>query len=189
MKKSKPQKSQKSQKFQNIQTRKKPVNFVIDRTTSVRRTVVKIPKNTKFTKTQKGLISEIKYRVTACNLMYGFFGLKLLKRIRFDLKQLELIRKRVVKHLGKTESLWFRLSPDFPVSKKPQEIRMGKGKGAVSHWIGRGQAGQILFEISRISEDRAMTLFFKIAKKLPIPCCLVKRNIFTKRIQEIKSVR
>lgn len=90
------------------------------------------PKRTKFKKQQKGVLSPIEWSYTAANISFGVYGIQVLKSFRLNLKQLETTRRLISKHLRKSETVIFRVTPDIPVTKKPNEIRMGKGKGALS---------------------------------------------------------
>jgi len=93
----------------------------------------KSPKKTKFKKYRKGRIKNNETKKTAYTLYYGFYGLKILKNSRLNAKQLEATRRMISKYIRKKEHLWIRVWPDIPVTAKPKEIRMGKGKGAVSY--------------------------------------------------------
>lgn len=135
------------------------------------------PNKTKFKRLQKGKIQPIEFKKTSTNIYFGFFGLKALKSGRVTAKQIEAARRMVSKHIRKKEKLWIRNLPDIPVTAKPNEIRMGKGKGAVSYWVSRIKAGQIMFELSRMNVQKAITVLKSASKKLPIPTTFVlKRN-------------
>lgn len=131
------------------------------------------PQKVKFNKHQKGVLMPIEYKKSASSLSYGVFGLKLLKNNRFKVKQLETVRKHISRYLKKNQYLWIRVVPDVPVTNKPKEIRMGKGKGAVGHWIVRLKAGHILFELSTMPYRKAFTILTNAAKKLSVSSVLV----------------
>ena len=93
----------------------------------------KSPKKTKFKKFRKSRIKNIETKKTAYTLYYGIYGLKVLKNCRFNAQQLEATRRMISRYIRKKEHLWIRAWPDLPVTAKPKEIRMGKGKGNVSY--------------------------------------------------------
>lgn len=132
------------------------------------------PKITKFKKQHKGVLTPIEWKKTASNVTIGVYGIQLLKSLRMNLKQLETMRRLISKHLSKTETFWFRIIPDIPVSKKPNEIRMGKGKGALGFWAFRVKSGQTFLEFSFVSPKKAKVIFLALAKKLPVPCILLR---------------
>jgi large subunit ribosomal protein L16 len=92
-----------------------------------------LPKKTKFTKLQKGCLQPIERKKSATSLYYGIYGLKVLMNTRLNNIQLEAARRQISRGLKKREFLWIRVIPDIPVTKKPNEVRMGKGKGNVEH--------------------------------------------------------
>ena len=132
-----------------------------------------IPKKTKFKKLQKGHLQPIERKNTTAHIYYGLYGLKILKYNRLDSIQLEAARRQISRELKKHEFLWIRVIPDISVTKKPNEIRMGKGKGTPDHWIIRAKAGQIIFELTCILPKKAQTLLLLAAKKLSVPCAVV----------------
>ena len=132
-----------------------------------------LPKRTKFKKLKKGLLSPIERKSTTTHLYYGLYGLKVLKASRLDSIQLEAARRQISRALGKREFLWIRVIPDIPVTKKPQEIRMGKGKGTVDHWVAKVKAGQTIFELTYMLPKKAKTLLLSAAKKLAVPCAII----------------
>lgn len=131
------------------------------------------PQSVKFAKQHKGVLMPIEYKKSASNLSYGVFGLKLLKTNRFKVKQLETVRKHIARFLKKNQYLWIRVVPDIPITNKPKEIRMGKGKGAVDHWVVKLKAGHILFELSQMPYRKAFIILTKAAKKLCVSSILV----------------
>jgi len=131
------------------------------------------PKRTKFKKQQKGVLSPISWKYTSVNLIFGIYGLQVLKCFRLNLKQLETTRRQISKYLRKSETMVFRITPDIPVTKKPNEIRMGKGKGAINFWACRVKAGQTIIELNVLSLKKAKQIYFSVAKKLPVPSILL----------------
>lgn len=135
--------------------------------------IIALPQNIKFKKQQKGHLTGIENKKSAAYLYYGIFGLKLLKQCRLSRKQLEATRKQISRNLRKQEKLWIRALPDIPVTSKPKEIRMGKGKGAVDYWVIKVKAGQILFELSAMGYKKAKLILLSAAKKLAVPCAFI----------------
>ena len=133
------------------------------------------PKKTKFRKQFKGRIhGNAKGNF---ELNYGSFGLKALEPERITSRQIESARKAITRHLKRAGRMWIRIFPDVPVSKKPAEVRMGKGKGSNEFWACRVKPGRIMFEVDGVNiidAKKAMTL---AAAKLPIKCKFVERNI------------
>ena len=138
--------------------------------------IISLPQKTKFKKQQKGHLSQIERKKSATYLYYGIFGLKILKQSRLNRKQLEATRKQISRNLRKQEKLWIRALPDIPVTSKPKEIRMGKGKGAVEYWIIKVKAGQTLFELSSMGYKKAKTILLSAAKKLAVPCAFIYQS-------------
>lgn len=131
------------------------------------------PKKTKFTKQRKGVLNSIETKKTATSIYYGNFGLKILKSGHLRLKQIETLRKFILRFTKKYEIIWIRVLPHIPITKKPKEVRMGKGKGMVEHWVSRLKAGHILFELSHMRFSRAQMILTKVAKKLSLPSAFV----------------
>lgn len=134
------------------------------------------PKITKFKKQQKGVLTPIEWKKSSSQISFGVYGIQVLKSLRLTLKQLETARRQISKYLRKSETFWFRIRPDIPVSKKPNEIRMGKGKGAVNFWASRVKAGQTFVEFSFLPQQKAKKIFLAVAKKLPVPCILLTNS-------------
>ena len=123
------------------------------------------PKRTKFRKAHKGRIHGMaKGGVT---LNFGSFGLKAVKPERVTARQIESARRAITRHLKRTGRLWIRIFPDVPVSKKPAEVRQGKGKGAVEFWAAKVKPGKILFEIDGVPKNLAVEAFGLASAKLP----------------------
>ena len=133
------------------------------------------PKITKFKKQHKGVLTPIEWKSTATKNSFGLYGIQIIKSLRMTLKQLETARRQISKQLKKTETFWFRIIPDIPVSKKPNEIRMGKGKGAISFWALRVKAGCTFLEFSFVSLKKAKNIFLAVAKKNACPLCSYKK--------------
>ena len=111
------------------------------------------PKRTKFRKAFKGRISGISKGGTS--LAFGEFGLKALEPERVTARQIEATRRAITREMKRQGKVWIRVFPDVPVTAKPIEVRMGKGKGAVDRWVARVAPGRILFEIDGVSEETA----------------------------------
>lgn len=124
------------------------------------------PKKTKFRKQFKGRIHGDAKGGTALN--FGAFGLKALEPDRLTARQIEAARRAISRHIKRAGRLWIRIFPDVPVSSKPAEVRMGKGKGAPEFWAARVKPGRILFELDGVPHDVAKGAFERAAAKLPI---------------------
>jgi len=131
------------------------------------------PKRTKFRKAFKGRISGISKGGTS--LAFGEFGLKALEPERVTARQIEATRRAITREMKRQGKVWIRVFPDVPVTAKPIEVRMGKGKGAVDRWVARVAPGRILFEIDGVSEETARLALALGAAKLPIKTKVVKR--------------
>lgn len=131
------------------------------------------PKRTKFRKAFKGKISGTSKG--GFTLAFGTFGLKALEPQRVTARQIEATRRAVTRHMKRQGKVWIRIYPDLPVSAKPIEVRMGKGKGGVDRWVARVAPGRILFEIDGVPEDVAREALRLGSAKLPIRTKVVKR--------------
>lgn len=131
------------------------------------------PKRTKYRKAFKGRIKGASKGGTSLN--FGSFGLKALEPERVTARQIEATRRAVTRHMKRQGRVWIRIFPDLPVSAKPIEVRMGKGKGSVDRWVARVAPGRILFEIDGVSEEIAREALRLGAAKLPIKTKIVKR--------------
>ncbi len=131
------------------------------------------PKRTKFRKAFKGRIKGASKGGTALN--FGSYGLKALEPERVTSRQIEATRRAVTRHMKRQGKVWIRIFPDLPVSAKPIEVRMGKGKGSVDRWVARVAPGRIMFEIDGVPEDIALEALRLGAAKLPIRTKIVKR--------------
>ena len=133
------------------------------------------PKKTKFRKQFKGRIhgnAKGNYE-----LNYGSFGLKAIEPERVTSRQIEAARKAITRYLKRAGRMWIRIFPDVPVSQKPTEVRMGKGKGTPEYWACRIKPGRILFELDGIDEALAKRAFELGAAKLPISTKFITRGI------------
>lgn len=131
------------------------------------------PKKTKYRKQHKGRIhGNTKGGAT---LNFGSYGLKALEPERVTARQIEASRRAISRHMKRVGRLWIRIFPDLPVTSKPAEVRMGKGKGSVDYWAARVAPGRILFELDGVTEEVARGAFERAAAKLPIKTKFVKR--------------
>jgi large subunit ribosomal protein L16 len=133
-----------------------------------------LPKRTKFRKYQKGRIRGVKPNTT--QLQFGRYGLKALETARIPARTLEAVRRVITRKFKRTGQIWIRIFPDIPVSAKPAEVRMGKGKGSPSFWIAPVQRGQILFEMDGISPQLAKQAANLAYYKLPIKTKFIIRD-------------
>ena len=133
------------------------------------------PKQTKFKKYRKIRIKRIEQRQTS--LKFGSFGLRTLEGGQISSRQIEAVRRVITRKLKRTGKLWIRIFPNIPVTKKPVEVRMGKGKGAPEYWACRVKPGRILFEIDGVSEAIAKEALYKASAKLPIKTKFIKRFV------------
>ncbi|MCF4167132.1 50S ribosomal protein L16 [Zavarzinia compransoris] len=131
------------------------------------------PKRTKFRKAFKGRIHGNAKGGTALN--FGAFGLKALEPERITARQIEACRRAITRHIKRQGRVWIRIFPDVPVSKKPTEVRMGKGKGSPELWVCRVKPGRIMFEMDGVPVDLAREAFARGAAKLPIATKFVTR--------------
>ena len=131
------------------------------------------PKRTKFRKQFKGRIHGAAKGGT--NLDFGAFGLKALEPERITARQIEAARRAITRHMKRAGRVWIRIFPDVPVSKKPTEVRMGKGKGTPEFWAAKVKPGRIMFEIDGVSDDIAREALALGAAKLPIKTRIVTR--------------
>ena len=131
------------------------------------------PTRSKYRKAHKGRIHGKATRVSVLN--YGSYGLKALEPERVRGKQIEAARVALTRYMQRTGKVWSRVFPNIPVSKKPTEVRMGKGKGSPEFWVCRVKPGRILFEVDGVSEQIAKEALYKASAKLPIKTKTIKR--------------
>ena len=131
------------------------------------------PKKTKFRKMHKGRISGNAKGGFALN--FGSYGLKSLEPSRVTARQIEAARRAMTRHMKRAGRVWIRIFPDVPVSKKPTEVRMGKGKGCDEYWAAKVKPGRMMFEIDGVSIEVAREALSLAAAKLPVKCKIVSR--------------
>ena len=131
------------------------------------------PTRTKYRKAHKGRIHGHSSRGVLLN--YGSYGLKAIEPERIISKQIEAARVALTRNMKRTGKVWLRIFPNIPVSKKPTEVRMGKGKGAPEFWACRVKPGRIIFEVDGIDEATAKIALYKASTKLPIKTKFIKR--------------
>lgn len=131
------------------------------------------PKRTKYRKAHKGRIHGDAKGGTALN--FGSVGLKAMQPGRITARQIEAARRAMTRHIRRQGKVWIRIFPDVPVSTKPAEVRMGKGKGSPEYWMCRVKPGRIMFEMEGVPTDVAKVAFELAAAKLPIQTRVVQR--------------
>ena len=131
------------------------------------------PSKPKFRKQHKGRIHG--KTQSGSKLNFGGYGLKAMSPGRINARQIEASRRAITREMQREGRVWIRIFPDIPVTKKPAEVRMGKGKGSVEFWVSRIHPGRILFEVDGISEDIAKKALMLGAAKLPVKSSFVKR--------------
>lgn len=133
------------------------------------------PKRTKFRKQHKGKNRGL---ANSGNIVsFGSYGLKAVERGRITSRQIESARRTITREVKRGGKLWIRIFPDKPITKKPLEVRMGKGKGSVEYWVALVQPGKMLYEIDGVSEELAKKAFMLASAKLPVGTVFVNRNI------------
>ena len=133
-----------------------------------------MPKKMKFRKYHKGRIhGEAK---GGSELDFGAFGLKAMSADRVTARQIEAARRSITRHMKRQGKLWIRIFPDVPVTKKPAEVRMGKGKGAIEYWACRVKPGRMMFELDGVKEEIAVGAFALASAKLPVKTKVVFRK-------------
>ncbi|MEL6978274.1 MAG: 50S ribosomal protein L16 [Pseudomonadota bacterium] len=132
------------------------------------------PKRTKFRKAHKGRIRGL--AKGGATLNFGQYGLKATEPERVTARQIEAARRAMTRHMKRQGRVWIRIFPDLPVTAKPTEVRMGKGKGSVEYWAARVKPGRIMFEIDGVAEPVAKEALRLAAMKLPIKTRFVVRE-------------
>ena len=132
------------------------------------------PKKTKYRKQQKGKNRGLALR--GSKVSFGEYGLKATSRGRLTARQIESARRAMTRHIKRGGKVWIRVFPDVPITKKPLEVRQGKGKGNVEYYVAVVKPGRILFEISGVPEDVAREAMRKAGHKLPMRTKFVKRD-------------
>lgn len=139
---------------------------------------MKTPKNIKYVKHRKRVVVSITPKWG--KIAYGVCGLMATSSALLTAQQIEAARKTITRKLKRVGKLYIRIFPDIPVTSKPAEVRMGKGKGAVDHWIARVDAGKVLFELSGVVISRAMEALQLASNKLPVQVRLIHRGVEVK---------
>ena len=134
-----------------------------------------LPKNTKHRKQHKGRNRGL--ATTGNKVSFGDFGLKAIGRGRITARQIEAARRVMTRHIKRGGRVWIRIFPDKPITKKPAEVRMGKGKGSVEFFVAEIQPGKMLYEMDGVSEEIAREAFRLAAAKLPILTTFANRHI------------
>lgn len=132
------------------------------------------PKKTKYRKQQKGKMKGVAHRGT--ELAFGSFGIKTLETCWITSRQIEAARIAVTRYMKREGQIWIRIFPDKPVTSKPAEVRMGKGKGALSHWVAPVTPGRVLFEAEGVPLEIAKEALRLAAQKLPVTTKFIVRN-------------
>ena len=132
------------------------------------------PKRTKFRKQHKGRIKGV--AKGGSDLHFGTYGLPALEPERVTARQIEAARRAMTRHMKRQGRVWIRIFPDVPVTAKPIEVRMGKGKGSVDRWVCKVKPGRVMFEIDGVAEDVAQEALRLAAMKLPIKTRVVVRE-------------
>ncbi len=133
------------------------------------------PKRTKFRKQMKGKNRGLAQRGNT--VAFGVYGLKAIGRGRLTARQIEAARRAMTRHVKRGGKIWIRVFPDKPITKKPLEVRQGKGKGNVEYWVAQIQPGRVLYEMEGVAEDVAREAFRLAAAKLPIATTFVTRQV------------
>ncbi len=135
------------------------------------------PKKTKYRKQQKGRMKGNAQRGN--QLAFGSFGIKALEEYWITGRQIEAARQAVTRHMKREGQIWIRIFPDKPVTKKPAEVRMGKGKGSPEYFVARVSPGRMLFEAEGVPLEIAKEALRLAAQKLPVKCKFVVRRDYT----------
>lgn len=133
------------------------------------------PKRTKYRKQQKGRNRGLAQ--SGNKVSFGEYGLKAIGRGKITARQIEAARRAMTRHVKRVGKVWIRVFPDVPVTKKPLEVRMGKGKGNVEYWVSNIQPGKVLYEIEGVDEETAREAFRLAAAKLPVKTAFVSRQV------------
>ena len=133
------------------------------------------PKRTKFRKQMKGRNRGLAQ--AGNKVSFGEYGLKAMDRGKLTARQIEAARRAMTRHVKRVGKIWIRVFPDVPVTKKPLEVRMGKGKGNVEYWVCKIQPGRVLYEMEGVDEEVARKAFKLAAAKLPFKTAFVTRQV------------
>jgi len=133
------------------------------------------PKRTKFRKQRKGRNTGL--ALTGNSVAFGEYGLKAISRGRITARQIEAARRAMTRHIKRGGRIWIRIFPDKPITKKPLEVRQGKGKGNVEYWVAEIQPGKVLYEMEGVTEEIARQAFALAAAKLPVRTSFEQRVV------------
>jgi len=133
------------------------------------------PKRTKYRKQQKGRNRGL--AKGGATVSFGEYGLKATTRGRITARQIEAARRAITRHVKRGAKVWIRIFPDKPITKKPLEVRQGKGKGNVEYWVAQIQPGRMLYEMEGVDEELAREAFRLAAAKLPVQTTFVSRAV------------
>ena len=133
------------------------------------------PKRTKYRKQMKGKNRGLASR--GSTVSFGEYGLKATGRGRITARQIEAARRAMTRHIKRGGKIWIRIFPDKPITKKPLEVRMGKGKGNVEYWVALVQPGKVMFEMAGVEEEQAREAFRLASAKLPIKTHFIKKDL------------
>ena len=132
------------------------------------------PKRTKYRKQQKGRNRGV--ATTGNRVSFGEYGMKATTRGRITARQIEAARRAITRKVKRGAKIWIRIFPDKPITKKPLEVRQGKGKGNVEYWVARVQPGRMLYEMQGVDEELAREAFRLAAAKLPVQTTFINRT-------------
>ena len=133
------------------------------------------PKKTKYRKQQKGKLRG--FATSGAKVSFGEYGLKAITRGRVTARQIEAARRAMTRHIKRGGKVWIRIFPEVPITKKPVEVRMGKGKGNVEYWVAKITPGKVLYEMEGVTEEVAREAFRLAAAKLPVITTFITRAI------------
>ncbi len=133
------------------------------------------PKKTKYRKVQKGKNRGLALR--GSKVSFGEFGLKATGRGRITSRQIEAARRAITRHIKRGGKVWIRIFPDKPITKKPLEVRQGKGKGSVEYWVAQIQPGRVLYELEGVDKELAREALRLASAKLPVSTTFVSRTV------------
>ena len=133
------------------------------------------PKRTKYRKQQKGRNRGL--AIAGSKVSFGDYGLRAVGRGRITARQIEAARRAITRHVKRGAKIWIRIFPDKPITKKPLEVRQGKGKGSVEYWVAQIQPGRMLYEMQGVDETLAREAFRLAAAKLPIKTTFANRTV------------
>ena len=133
------------------------------------------PKRTKYRKQQK--LRNRGLALRGNKVSFGEYGLQSTARGRLTARQIEAGRRAINRHIRRGGKVWIRVFPDKPVTEKPLEVRMGKGKGNVEYWVAQIKPGKMLYEIQGVSEEMAMAAFARAAAKLPVATTFAEKTV------------